>query len=65
MHVLEGEGWVQSRGQEPQRIRPGDTIVSEPNEEHWHGASKRGAMAHLAVATGETKWMEMSPEPRD
>jgi quercetin dioxygenase-like cupin family protein len=63
LHVIEGEGWVQSRGAQPQRIRQGDTIVSEPNEEHWHGAGKGAAMAHLAVVIGETRWMEAPPEP--
>lgn len=63
LHVVEGEGWVQARGGPPQRIRPGDTILSNQNEEHWHGAGRRGPMAHLAVAIGETRWLEASPAP--
>lgn len=65
LHVIEGEGWVQSRGQEPQRITAGDTVAADANEEHWHGAGQRGPMAHLAFAVGETRWMERSPEPPD
>jgi len=65
LHVVEGEGWVQSRGQSPQRIRPGDIVTADPGEEHWHGAGGNGPMAHLAVAAGETYWLQESPPPPD
>jgi quercetin dioxygenase-like cupin family protein len=63
MFVIEGEGWVQPRRGDAQRIRVGDTIVTEPNEEHWHGAGVRGAFAHLVVNIGETRWLEESLPP--
>ncbi len=63
LHVVEGEGWVQIRDQKPVRIRQGDTVVAAPNEEHWHGAGRRGSMAHLTVASGETRWLEPSAAP--
>jgi quercetin dioxygenase-like cupin family protein len=63
LHVIEGEGWVQVRGQAPQRIRKGDTVTSDPGEEHWHGAGSDGPMTHIAVAIGETRWLEESPPP--
>ena len=63
LHVIEGEGWVQVRGQEPQRIGLEDTVTSDPGEEHWHGAGSHGPMAHIAVATGETRWLEESAPP--
>lgn len=63
LHVIEGEGWVQARGQEPVRLRLEDTVTAEPGEEHWHGAGRRGPMTHIAVATGETRWLEQSPPP--
>ena len=63
LHVVEGEGWVQVRGQAPQHIRLNDTVSADPGEEHWHGAGSRGPMAHLAVAAGETRWLEESPAP--
>jgi quercetin dioxygenase-like cupin family protein len=63
LHVIEGEGWVQSRGQDPQRIRLADTVTAAPGEEHWHGAGSQGPMAHLAVAMGETRWLEESTPP--
>jgi quercetin dioxygenase-like cupin family protein len=65
LHVIEGEGWVQARGQEPRRIGLEDTVTSDPGEEHWHGAGSHGPMAHIAVATGETLWLEESAPPRD
>lgn len=58
LHVVEGEGYVQSRGDAAQRIRPGDTVSIEPDEVHWHGAAEDGPMAHLAVNGGETVWLE-------
>ena len=41
LRVIDGEGWVQARGAQAQPIRQGDTVVTEPNEEHWHGAGRR------------------------
>jgi quercetin dioxygenase-like cupin family protein len=65
LHVIEGEGWVQARGQAPQRIGLEDTVTSDPGEEHWHGAGSHGPMAHIAVATGETLWLDESAPPPD
>lgn len=65
LHVIEGEGWVQVRGQVPQRIALEDTVTSDPGEEHWHGAGSHGPMTHIAVAIGETSWLEESPPPPD
>jgi quercetin dioxygenase-like cupin family protein len=65
LHVIEGTGWVQARGAGPQRIGVGDSVATEPNEEHWHGAGRNGPFAHLAVNIGETRWLEESPPPPD
>jgi quercetin dioxygenase-like cupin family protein len=63
--VIEGEGWVQARHAEAQRIEVGDAVLTEPNEEHWHGAGRSGPFAHLVVNIGETRWLEASPPPPD
>src|ERR671939_667508 len=63
LHVVEGEGWVQSRGEGAQRIRVGDSVSAEPGEEHWHGAGPEGAMAHVAVSFGEITFLEPSEAP--
>jgi quercetin dioxygenase-like cupin family protein len=63
LHVIEGVGWVQARGADAQKISVGDTVVTEPNEEHWHGAGHGGPFAHIVVNVGETRWLEVSPAP--
>jgi quercetin dioxygenase-like cupin family protein len=63
LHVVEGEGWVQSRAEPPRRIRSGDSISAEPGEEHWHGAGREGPMAHLAISSGDITYLEPSEEP--
>ena len=60
LHVVDGEGYVQSRGGPPRRISAGDSVSAAPGEEHWHGAGPDGPMAHVAVTIGETTWLESS-----
>jgi quercetin dioxygenase-like cupin family protein len=60
LHVVDGSGYVQARGEEPRRIEPGDTVATGAGEEHWHGASGEGPFAHLAINVGETAWLEPS-----
>ena len=47
--VLEGVGLCQRRGGPVESIRPGDRVLFEPGEEHWHGAAPNRLMAHLAL----------------
>ncbi|WP_430645524.1 (R)-mandelonitrile lyase [Agromyces sp. GXS1127] len=49
LHVLEGIALVQSRGGAVVEVRPGETAVCPPGEEHWHGAAPDSFMTHLAV----------------
>ena len=49
VHVLEGIGRIQSRGDRVAEIRPGDTVHTPPGEWHWHGASPEHFMTHLAM----------------
>ena len=60
LHVVDGEGYVQSRGEEVRLIRTGDTVSAAPGEQHWHGAGPDAAMSHVAVSIGETTWLEPS-----
>jgi quercetin dioxygenase-like cupin family protein len=60
LHVVEGEGYVQSRGEPARLIRTGDTVSAAPHEEHWHGAGPNGPMAHMAVSIGDIAWLESS-----
>jgi quercetin dioxygenase-like cupin family protein len=58
LHVVEGEGLVQSRGEEPRQIGVGDSVSADPGEVHWHGAGPDGVMAHIAISIGDTIWEE-------
>ncbi|WP_417689796.1 cupin domain-containing protein [Roseibium sp.] len=51
--VTSGLGWAQSDGGEIHEIRPGDVVWFEPGERHWHGATDRTSMAHVAIAEAE------------
>src|SRR2546423_1257243 len=39
IYVTEGVGLAQTRGGPIEVIRPGDRVVFQPGEEHWHGAA--------------------------
>ncbi|WP_174801536.1 (R)-mandelonitrile lyase [Martelella limonii] len=60
--VTAGEGWVQKEGGPKIVIRPGDTVWFEPHEKHWHGATDKKAMTHVAIQEAENgspvTWME-------
>ena len=49
LHVTEGVGRVQARGDEVVEVRAGDTIYTPPGEWHWHGAAPDRFMSHLAM----------------
>ena len=36
-------------------IRPGDRVLFEADEEHWHGAAADRLMAHLAINEGDNQ----------
>lgn len=60
--VTSGVGLTQEWGGPIQEIRPGDVVWCPPGVKHWHGASPKVGMTHLAVtAMSEGKnvdWME-------
>ena len=47
--VTAGRGWVQREGGPVEEIRPGDVVWFAPGEKHWHGATPKTAMTHIAV----------------
>jgi len=47
--VLSGLGRVQLEGGSIDEIRPGDVVWFPPNVRHWHGASPKTAMTHIAL----------------
>lgn len=60
--VTAGCGWVQREGGPVETIRPGDVVWFAPGERHWHGATVRTAMSHIAVQEAQdgraVDWME-------
>jgi quercetin dioxygenase-like cupin family protein len=60
--VTFGLGWVQRWGGPIEEIRPGDVIWFAAGEKHWHGATPRTAMTHIAIQEAlngkPVDWME-------
>lgn len=60
--VTAGTGWVQQEGGEKQVIKPGDVIWTPPGVKHWHGATDRTGMTHMAIQESldgkNVEWME-------
>jgi quercetin dioxygenase-like cupin family protein len=62
LFVTSGSGRAQRWGGAIEEIRPGDVIWFAPGEKHWHGASAKTAMTHIAIQErldGKTvEWLE-------
>ena len=60
--ILSGSGWVQKDGESIQEVHPGDVVWIEPNEKHWHGATKTNGMSHIAIQENKdgkvVDWLE-------
>jgi quercetin dioxygenase-like cupin family protein len=60
--VTAGLGWVQREGGPVEEIRPGDVVWFAPDEKHWHGASAKAGMSHIAIQEArdatQVTWME-------
>jgi quercetin dioxygenase-like cupin family protein len=59
LHILEGLGRVQLKGQPAQEIRPGDSVWIEPGEVHWHGAAPGHTMVHLAIQDADAEGVDV------
>lgn len=52
--VTEGVGLCQRRGGSVEEIiRPGDRVLFEADDEHWHGAAPNRLMVHVAINEGD------------
>jgi len=47
--VTAGEGFYQEKGKPAQSISKGDVINIPANTEHWHGATAKSEMVHIAI----------------
>jgi quercetin dioxygenase-like cupin family protein len=68
LHITEGVGLVGTRDGQVVQVRAGDTVVCQPDEEHWHGAAADTFMSHLAMLEAlpdggdPTTWLEPLPD---
>jgi quercetin dioxygenase-like cupin family protein len=62
LYVISGVGRAQTKGGPVREIRAGDTVWIPPGEKHWHGASPKNAMVHIAMQESlegnHVTWME-------
>jgi Uncharacterized conserved protein, contains double-stranded beta-helix domain len=60
--VINGEGFYQEKGKPAQPIKKGDVVNIPENVEHWHGASAKTSMTHIAITNYEEEeqvvWLE-------
>ena len=60
--VTAGVGRAQRAGGPVEEIRPGDVVWFAPGERHWHGASPRTGMTHIAIQEATNgkvvEWMD-------
>jgi quercetin dioxygenase-like cupin family protein len=60
--VTAGCGLHQRWGGPVEEIRPGDVVTVGPDEKHWHGATPRTAMTHIAIQEAldgkAVEWLE-------
>ena len=67
--VTAGLGRAQRDGGPIEEIRPGDVVWFAPGEKHWHGASPKTAMTHIAIQENLdgklVDWMEKVSDEQD
>jgi quercetin dioxygenase-like cupin family protein len=47
--VTAGCGRAQREGGPVEEIHPGDVVWFSPGEKHWHGATPKNSMTHIAI----------------
>lgn len=59
--VINGKGLYQEKGKQVKTINKSETIVCDPDVEHWHGASPTSQMTHIAITndkgSGNVVWL--------
>ena len=60
--VTAGLGWTQCEGERKVEIRPGDVVTCPPGRRHWHGATDKTAISHIAIQESRdgkaVEWLE-------
>lgn len=62
LHCTEGRGILSTREQQ-NLVEPGDIVIVEAGEEHWHGATADSHFVHLSIRPpGDTpNWTNIDP----
>lgn len=64
--IVAGVGWVQREGGPVEEIYPGDVVWFAPGEKHWHGATAKNGMTHIAIQEAldgkVVEWLEQVTE---
>jgi quercetin dioxygenase-like cupin family protein len=47
--IVDGKGIVASEKHGERVVQPGDVVVFDKEEKHWHGATNTTGMSHIAV----------------
>lgn len=53
--VTDGTGYYQEAGQPVRLLRKGDVVQAQPGVKHWHGASPKQGMTHIALNVNTEK----------
>ncbi|WP_312061840.1 (R)-mandelonitrile lyase [Pantoea septica] len=61
--ITSGTGWVQEWGGKRKTVHAGDVIRCPPGVKHWHGATDKTTMVHMAIQESNDKgenvnWLE-------
>ncbi len=59
--ITNGEGYYQEEGKPKRILRKGDALKCPPNIRHWHGASPKSELSHIAISSGQngpTQWFQ-------
>jgi len=60
--VTDGSGFYQEKGHPARAIKKGDVVNIPENVEHWHGASAKSALTHIAITNFKddvhVNWLE-------
>jgi quercetin dioxygenase-like cupin family protein len=59
--ITEGQGFYQEKGKPAQMLHKGDVVKIPPDAEHWHGASPKNSLTHIAISPktdkGNVVWL--------
>jgi len=60
--VTAGLGWTQCEGEAKVEIGPGDVVTCPPDKKHWHGATDKTSVSHIAIQESKdgknVDWLE-------